>query len=397
MEHEFMRLRFGGGLRLTGAQTACLTLVLSLLVTNIVLAADDEAPSSGSPEQTRSDPSETKDQPQTERYSIGEILFGSDDVAEAQSEDDARTGSEGEPAIPTDPAEATHADDGKETPEVESAGEQPVLGDALRELMEINPIVARVDGSDIRWAEVVWSSGDLPLEDEEQIESLFPALLDRLIDLKLLAAAARRAGLDKAEDIKLQVAIYEANLIRERLLSNHLKQVVNEETVRRRYEDLVRATDSSHQIRARHILLSSEEEARNVIERLDAGSDFAALARSRSTGPSAPRGGDLGYFDPSRMVPEFARAALELEVGAYSAEPVRTAFGWHVIQLLDHRMEGVPDYEEMRASITEQLRQEAAQNYLRELRGAAAVEYFPEALDADGETNEPADAPDSQD
>ena len=92
--------------------------------------------------------------------------------------------------------------------------------------------------------------------------------------------------------------------------------------------------------RPTHILLSSEEEARKVIEQLDVGSDFAALARSRSIGPSGPRGGDLGYFDPSRMVPEFAEAALELEVGAYSAEPVRTAFGWHVIQLLDHRMEG---------------------------------------------------------
>ncbi len=386
-----MRLRFGGGLHLTGMRTVCLTIVLSLSVTNGVFAADEERSLSGDAEQTRPEASQTKDDP------VGDSLFGSGDADEAEARDDARAEPADEPRIPDDPLHAGRTEAQEETSQEKDADAQPALDDALKELMELNPVVARVDGAEIRWAEVVWSSGDLPLEDEEQVESLFPALLDRLIDLKLLAAAARRVGLDEAEDIKLQVAIYEDNLIRERLLTNHLNEVVTEEAVRRRYEDLVRATDSSHQIRARHILLSSEEEARKVIEQLDVGSDFAALARSRSIGPSGPRGGDLGYFDPSRMVPEFAEAALELEVGAYSAEPVRTAFGWHVIQLLDHRMEGVPTYEEMRPSITEQLRQEAAQRYLRQLRVAADVEYFPDALEAGGETGETADTPGSQD
>jgi peptidyl-prolyl cis-trans isomerase C len=346
-----MNLRLKDNPGLAALRAACLAMVMPTLFAGA--AAGDEAPAGESGEQTRSAPSEIMGKPQTRRYSIGDLLFGSD----SETADELQDAPADEPEVsadapaPEEPAKTLpDADPRAEdraspalplaaaTEPSEPDGEEPVISDALRELMEINPVVARVDGDEIRWVEVVASAGDLPLEDEEQVESLFPALLDRLIDLKLLAKAARRAALDEAEDIRTQVEIYEDNLIRERLLGDHLKDVVTEEAAHRRYEELVRASDSSQQIRARHILLPSEEQAWEVIERLDAGSDFAALARNRSVGPSASRGGELGYFDPGRMVPEFSVAALALEVGNYSVQPVRTAFGWHVIQLLDHRM-----------------------------------------------------------
>jgi peptidyl-prolyl cis-trans isomerase C len=389
-----MNLRLKDNPGLAALRAACLAMVVPTFFAGA--AAGDEAPAAESGEQTRSVPSEIMGKPQTRRYSIGDLLFGSD----SETEDEPRDAPADEPEVtadppaPEEPAEAPPDADPRAEDRAspasppaaaaepsEPGGEGPVISDALRELMEINPVVARVDGDEIRWVEVVASAGDLPLEDEEQVESLFPALLDRLIDLKLLAKAARRAALDEAEDIRTQVEIYEDNLIRERLLSDHLKDVVTEEAAHRRYEELVRASDSSQQIRARHILLPSEEDAWEVIERLDAGSDFAALARNRSVGPSASRGGELGYFDPGRMVPEFSVAALALEVGNYSVQPVRTAFGWHVIQLLDHRMEGVPAYEEMRQSILAQLRQEEAQKFVRRLRGQASLEFFPDAVE----------------
>jgi peptidyl-prolyl cis-trans isomerase C len=384
-----MNLRLKDNPGLAALRAACLAMVVPTLFAGA--AAGDEAPAAESGEQTRSAPSEIMGQPQTRRYSIGDLLFGSD----SETEDEPQDAPADEPEVSTDPpapeapaetpSEADPLAEDRISPEppagAEPDGEEPVISDALRELMEINPVVARVDGDEIRWVEVVASAGDLPLEDEEQVESLFPALLDRLIDLKLLAKAARRAALDEAEDIRTQVEIYEDNLIRERLLSDHLKDVVTEEAAHRRYEELVRASDSSQQIRARHILLASEKEAWDVIDRLDSGSDFAALARNRSVGPSASRGGELGYFDPGRMVPEFSVAALALEVGTYSVQPVRTAFGWHVIQLLDHRTEGVPAYEEMRESILTQLRQEEAQRFVRRLRGQASLEFFPDAVE----------------
>jgi len=386
-----MNLRLKDNPGLAALRAACLVMVVPTLFADA--AAGDEAPAAESGEQTRSLPSEIMDKPQTRRYSIGDLLFGPDSETEDAPQDAPADEPEvtADPPAPEGPAEippdADPFAEDRASPAsppaagAEPGGEGPVISDALRELMEINPVVARVDGEDIRWVEVVASAGDLPLEDEEQVESLFPALLDRLIDLKLLAKAARRATLDEAEDIRTQVEIYEDNLIRERLLSDHLKDVVTEEAAHRRYEELVRASDSSQQIRARHILLASEKEAWDVIDRLDAGSDFAALARNRSVGPSASRGGELGYFDPGRMVPEFSVAALALEVGTYSVQPVRTAFGWHVIQLLDHRTEGVPAYEEMRQSILAQLRQEEAQRFVRRLRGQASLEFFPDAVE----------------
>ena len=130
--------------------------------------------------------------------------------------------------------------------------------------------------------------------------------------------------------------------------------------------------------RARHILVDSEEEALDMIARLELGGDFAALARAYSRGPSATRGGDLGYFDPSRMVPEFSQAASALEPGRFTRRPVKTPFGWHVIELIDKRFSGVPPYEEMRGALREQMTQEAMDQVLSTLRSTSQVEVFPD-------------------
>jgi len=115
----------------------------------------------------------------------------------------------------------------------------------------------------------------------------------------------------------------------------------------------VQRLGSEQRLRARHILVESEAEAQAVIARLDSGEDFADLARQYSIGPSAERGGDLGYFDPTRMVPEFSQAAAAMEVGSFSREPVKTPFGWHVIQLVDRSHSGVAPFEELQDSLRE--------------------------------------------
>lgn len=266
-------------------------------------------------------------------------------------------------------------------PESQDAGQHPQerrIGDALQELLELNPVVATVNGEEIRWAEVIESAEDLPLENEDQVESLFPALLDRLVDLKLLTAAARAEDLASDERIRAQVRRYEENLIRERYLRDYLEQTVDERSLRERYDILVATIGSSQQVHARHILVATEEEAAALIGALDGGADFGLLARKYSKGPSAARGGDLGYFDPARMVPEFSEAALRLEIGSYTAEPVRSPFGWHVIELLDHTVEGVPPFAEMRPALDEQLTQEALQTLLQRLRGESEIALFPE-------------------
>ena len=166
--------------------------------------------------------------------------------------------------------------------------------------------------------------------------------------------------------------------MRELYVNQRLGRLVTEEGVKFRYDALVKRLGSKQHLRARHILVETEAEARDLVAVLEAGGDFEALARENSIGPSAERGGDLGYFDPKRMVPQFSEAALAMEIGTYTREPVETPFGWHIIQLIDRRFTGVPPFEEMEASLREQLTQEVMDEILGELRAENEIELFPE-------------------
>ncbi len=353
--------------------------------------------------------------PSVPSYDLGDIFFGDDpdpgDGPPAPAAVDLEAEQvieEAEPQLPDDEAVSDEPDVARETPpqyelpeprddaetlvlprysttttspEVPAEEEAaPAAGEGLQGLETSNPVVAVVEGEEIRWLEVIDSAGDLPLEREDQLESLFPALLDRLIDLKLLALAADHSGLRDDPSIREQVERYEENLIREKFLLEEVAAAVTEEDIHKRYDRLVKAVGSNQQIHARHILLESEKGAEQIIAALDRGENFALLANKFSIGPSATRGGDLGYFDPGRMVPEFAQAALSMEVGAYSREPVKTPFGWHVIQLMDHRIEGIPPYGELEETLREQLRQEAVDSILAGLRRDASLEIFPATI-----------------
>jgi peptidyl-prolyl cis-trans isomerase C len=123
--------------------------------------------------------------------------------------------------------------------------------------------------------------------------------------------------------------------------------------IKARYDKEVAATPPEEEISARHILVETEEEAKALITELDAGKDFAELAKEKSTGPSAGQGGDLGFFTKGRMVPEFEAAAFEITPGEYGKEPVKTQFGWHVIKVEERRETAPPAFEE----VADQVRQ----------------------------------------
>ena len=117
-------------------------------------------------------------------------------------------------------------------------------------------------------------------------------------------------------------------------------------------------------VRARHILVETEDEAKAIIAELDKGADFETLAKEKSTGPSGPAGGDLGYFSRGRMVPEFEEAAFALDVGAYTEEPVQTQFGWHVIQLNETRIKEAPTLEEVRDELRAKVEQDVVKAHI---------------------------------
>jgi peptidyl-prolyl cis-trans isomerase C len=163
------------------------------------------------------------------------------------------------------------------------------------------------------------------------------------------------------------------------LIRRQVADRVTEDMLRARYDAHIEGLAARTEVRARHILLDSEARAREAIAALDAGADFAALARARSMGPTAEQGGDLDYFTWDNMVPDFATAAFDLEIGQYSPDPVRTEFGWHVIKVEDRRAEGAASFEEMREGLRESATRELLDELLQTLRGRAEIELYPEA------------------
>ncbi len=283
----------------------------------------------------------------------------------------------------TDPADAQ-----PDPPAVEPKAQEPPgtarpeterLGTALEEIAKEDPLLARVNGEEIRWTDVVESARGLPEPYRSQIEVIFPALLERLIDVRLIAWAGRQAGLAEDEAVRRQVAEFEDRLISETFIRREVAERITPAMVRTRYDAYAAALAARAEVRARHILLDSEKDAKAVIAALDAGADFAELAHQRSLGPTAEQGGDLDYFTRRNMTPAFAAAAFELEAGEYSPTPVKTAFGWHVIMVEDRRVEEPAGFFEMRARLQEEMTREMMDEFLRGLRDRAEIELYPEA------------------
>ncbi len=134
------------------------------------------------------------------------------------------------------------------------------------------------------------------------------------------------------------------------------------------------------QLKARHILVKTEDEAKEIIKELEGGADFAELAKAKSTGPSGTKGGDLGTFGKGQMVPEFEAAAFALEVGEFSKEPVKTQFGFHVIKVEDKLDQPLPTFEEAREQLRQLLLTEAYADAVKTGRDKVGVDILEESL-----------------
>jgi peptidyl-prolyl cis-trans isomerase C len=238
-----------------------------------------------------------------------------------------------------------------------------------------DPVVARVDGAPVYRSELIESAAALPAAYQANLESVLPLLLDRLINLKLIAKAGREEGLADDEQVRRQVASAEDQAIGRVYLDRVLQEKVTDETMRARYDEMI-AAGPEKEVHARHILLAEEADARAVIVELDDGADFATLARERSTGPSSAQGGDLGYFSAGQMVEEFEVAAFALAPGEYSAEPVQTQFGYHVILIEDVRDKPPPEFAEVENEIREELTEQALQGVIDDLRTDSEIEVL---------------------
>ena len=229
--------------------------------------------------------------------------------------------------------------------------------------------VGTLNGETIYLDEVMQIAEQLPEEYRRQpLDTYFDQLVDDVINTRLAANAAIADGLQNEELIIEAIRIATDRILAEAYMASEVRKDVDDAAIQAAYDRFVADSDSREEISARHILVNSEEEALGLIAKLKEGADFGELAKEFSTGPSGPKGGDLGYFGRGQMVPDFEAAAFNLEIGTFSSKPVRTQFGWHVIKLEDKRIAAPASLDEMRGQIANSLSQQALARLIEEMR-----------------------------
>jgi peptidyl-prolyl cis-trans isomerase C len=202
------------------------------------------------------------------------------------------------------------------------------------------------------------------------------AIVDQLTMQAVVADAAVGKGLDKSEGIAEQIDAVRQSILANAYVQDYIKNnPVTDDALKAEYER-IKATLTGSEYKARHILVEKEAEARDIIARLkkDPGA-FAKLARERSKDDgSKGNGGDLGWFDLAGMVPEFGAAVSKLEKGKITDEPVKTQFGYHVIQLEDSKPIEAPPFDEVKPNLAPQVQQQALKKHLDDLKAKARIE-----------------------
>jgi len=242
-------------------------------------------------------------------------------------------------------------------------------------------VMATVNGTEITLGHVIAMRAALPPQyDQFPAELLYRGIMDQLIQQTLLAQSLEG-------ELSLQSRMTIENERRAIIAADVMDEVMSsgggDEDLRRLYDERFTSAPRETEYRASHILVETEEEAASLIEEIDAGADFAELARMHSTGPSGADGGDLGWFGKGDLVGEFYDTATALEPGQVSV-PVKTDFGWHVIKLAETRLKEHPSFETVKGELEEQLRQEYLEAFVAELEAGAEIER-PEMPDFNAE------------
>jgi peptidyl-prolyl cis-trans isomerase C len=258
-----------------------------------------------------------------------------------------------------------------------------------------NP-VARVNGSDITEAELAFAEAEVGAEIAGlPVESRRRVLVEYLVEAHLFAEAANKNQLGTGKDFDDRLAYYKLRALRDTFYEKKIREAVTEAQAKAAYEEQIAKLTPEPEVRARHILVKTEQEAKDLVKQLKGGADFTELAKKSSDGPSAQTGGDLGYFSRGQMVKPFEDAAFALQKGQVS-EPVQTEFGWHVIKVEDKRNRPLPSFEEVKDQLLASLIQNKLKTVVQDLRGTAKVEIVdPElkkAIDEDAKAAA-ADAP----
>ncbi len=240
-----------------------------------------------------------------------------------------------------------------------------------------DPVLAKVNGADIRLSDLAALAQNLP-EEARQLPpaQLYPQLLDQAIDGKALVTLAKKEKLDTNPDVARAMAQAAERMLQSALVSREVGPTVEESKIRARYDATIAGKPGEDEVHARHILVASEDLAKKLIAELKAGADFATLAKSNSTDPGAASGGDLGFFKSTDMLPEFSVAAFALKTGQVGETPVQTRYGWHVIKVEERRQAPAPTYEQAHDELRQTMISDGITKLLVNARTLVKVERF---------------------
>jgi peptidyl-prolyl cis-trans isomerase C len=256
-----------------------------------------------------------------------------------------------------------------------------------------SPVVATVNGEAITEADLELAAQDF----RDTLAQLPPdqrimALVNGIIDIRLMARAAEAAGLDDNEAAAHRLAFVRDRALRAEYLRANVFEAVSEEAVQALYNERVADFVPAEQVRASHILVETEEEAKALIAELDGGAEFAQLARDNSLDlGSGAGGGDLDFFGRGAMVPPFEEAAFALEPGAYTATPVQSDFGWHIILVVEKGMSSPPTLESLLPELRDQAARALFLAEIDKLRADAEIAFV--GAEPEPEADDDADAP----
>ena len=240
-----------------------------------------------------------------------------------------------------------------------------------------DPVIAKVNGTEIHESDLAMAEEDVgqtPQVQQMTGDARRDYLVSYLADVILAAKAAEGKKVGDQKEFKSRLAFIRNKLLMETLLQQEGKAALTPDATKKVYDEAVKQMGDEQEVRARHILVPTEAEAKAVLAEIKKGTDFAELAKQKSKDPgAAAEGGDLGYFGKDQMVPEFAEAAFKMEKGQIS-DPVKTQFGWHIIKVEDKRTKPAPEFEKVKDQVETYVVRKAQADYIHKLQEGAKIE-----------------------
>ena len=245
-----------------------------------------------------------------------------------------------------------------------------------------DPVVARVNGQTLTRldVEIAYSALAPDVRQHITLEKAYPQIIDRLVSMVIAAQAAEKARVEADPVVRKRLSLARDQILQDAYFNEIARKEVTMPKLEAAYADYAKEAPKQEEVKARHILVSTEKEADEIIAQLKKGADFATLAKEKTIDPSGKTsGGELGWFTKDEMVPEFAKAAFALKKGEFTQKPVHTQFGWHVIQVEDRRPGKALPYEQEAPRLAQEMATKIISERVRELDKQAKVEIF--ALD----------------